>query len=208
MLLWGATPASYHVREGGLEPPCPKGHTALNHAEAAHGRTASSSRKRLKRSGWPIQPGLTSITYRGCPRGSRTSPATFVSISCPRTRRHAARAGCGRGPDAEHDRTARCGWLDRGTLRPEQARRPPPRNLSSWLGHQGSSRVQARPPRSGPSPLSPGETSSFVVLAPARIADVVASSVPHGRVQPLGDTTTRSTPESAFTNVVPCVNRR
>ena len=79
-------PSSCHVREGGLEPPCPLGHTALNRAEAAHGRPASSSPKWLKRSGSSIQPVLTSIRYRGCPTGSRTSPATFGSTSCPRTK--------------------------------------------------------------------------------------------------------------------------
>ena len=94
-VFYGVLRRSSHAREGGLQPPCPLGHTARNRAEAAHGHTASSSRKWPKRSGWPIQPVLTSITHRGCPRGSRTSPATFVSTSCPRTRLHAAGDGCG-----------------------------------------------------------------------------------------------------------------
>ena len=125
-------PSHCQVREGGLEPPCPLGHTALNRAEAAHGRPASSSRKCLKCSRWSIQPGLTSMALWSCPSGSRTSPATFVSTSCPRTRRPAAGDGRVWALYAGHDQVAQRGRIAT-TATTDQAGRLP----SPWQGARG-----------------------------------------------------------------------
>ena len=135
---------------GRLQRRVTVGCRALNRAEAAHGRPASSSLCGQKRPRWPIQPGLTSIALWRCPSGSRTSPATFVSTSCPRTRHPAVGVRRGWALYAGQDRVAQRGRTRHDSTAPPRPGRPGCLHLGKGLdgvqqGPTPSGAVQSKP---------------------------------------------------------------